>query len=184
MINEEITLINKRFPALSNANKLIFLRQNNENNTQFSIVNDEIIEMPIYSKKKHNIIKYLHSVLNDGKNKVEIFSQIYFIDDDNITFDLAVNFNSPSEHRIFTCADAYLIVAISENEREFYLKIFNKLRKFGNSFNYCFIDVSAKTIINFKSNYSVSDVSFEMHHKSDNFFKLKEYEFDMKKIFY
>ena len=95
-----------------------------------------------------------------------------------------MNFNSSIEHRIFTCADAYLIVAISENEREFYLKIFNKLRKFGNSFDYCFIDVSAKTIINYKSNYSVSDVSCEIYHKSNNFFKLKDYEFDMKKIFY
>jgi hypothetical protein len=29
-----------------------------------------------------------------------------------------------------------------------------------------------------------SDVSFEIHHKSNNFFKLKDYEFDIKKIFY
>jgi hypothetical protein len=180
-MNEQIALIHKRFPTLSGASKLIFLRQNSENNNQFSILNDEIVEMPIYSKKKHNIIKYLDSILNDGKNRVEIFSQIYLFDDDHITFDLAVNFNCTTEHKIFSSADAYFIVAISEKEREFYLKIFDKLRKFGSIFNYCFIDVSAKTVVNYKTN---SSIIAEIHHKSNKFFKLDDYEFDMKKIFY
>lgn len=184
MMNEQVALINKRFPTLSNANKLILLRQDNENNTQFSIVNDEIVEMPIYSNKKHNIIKYLDSILNDGKNQVEIFSQIYLTDDDYITFDLAVNFNSTSEHKIFSNANAYFIVAIIKKEREFYLKIFDKLRRFGSIFNYYFIDVSANTIINYKPNFYNSSIIAEIHHKSNKFFKLNDYEFDMKKIFY
>ncbi len=188
MLKEQINILDKRFSSFSNSSKIRMLKFiNEESKTLYSLVNDKIIEMPIYSENKNNIVNYIYSVLSeDGNNQVEKFSELYQDETNQITFDLAVNFDEKKEYRIFSHPQAYFIVAMNNKEREFYLKILENLREMNNEFYYILIDYSAKLVLKIKANDQVrfnSTNCIEIIHESKKKFKINNYEFDMKSIF-
>lgn len=188
MLKEKLSYLDLKYPSLSNFSKMRMLNNCNEkSNNLYSLVDDKIIEMPIYSEVKNNIVNYLYSVLNqDGKNQVEKYPDLFQGEYNHITFDLAVNFDEKKEYKIFSHPDAYIIVAIKDKEREFYLKMLEHLREFNNEFFYILIEYSAKLVFKIKANEMVrfkSTNNIEIIHKSQKNFKINDYVFDMKKIF-
>lgn len=188
MLKEQISFLDKKFPYLNNSSKIKILKNINEESKKlYSLVDNKIIEMPIFSEAKNKIVNYLYSVLNeDGKNQVEKYSEIYQCEYNKITFDIAVNFNEKREFEIFSLPHAYFVVAMNNKEREFYLKILEKLSETRIGFYYILIDYSAKIVLKIKANERVQfkfDNCVEIIHESKKQFKINDYEFDMKCIF-
>lgn len=188
MLKEQISFLDKKFPYLNNSSKIRMLKiSNDESKSLYSLVDDKIIEMPIYSEAKNKIVNYLYSVLNeDDKNQVEKFPEIYQGESNQISFDLAVNFDNKREFKIVSNPHAYFVVAMNNKEREFYLKILENLSEMNNEFYYILIDYSAKVVFKIKANEQVrfkSTNCIEIIHESKKKFKLNNYEFDMKSIF-
>lgn len=188
MLKEQISFLDKKFPYLNNDSKMRMLKNiNDESKKLYSLVDNKIIEMPIFSEAKNKIVNYLYNVLNeDGNNKVEKYSEIYQDEFNKITFDIAVNFNEKREFEIFSLPHAYFIVSMNNKDREFYLKILEKLSETRIGFYYILIDYPAKIVLKIKANERVQfkfDNCVQVIHESQKQFKIKDYVFDMKKIF-
>jgi len=188
MLKEQISFLDKKFPYLNNSSKIKILKNINEESKKlYSLVDNKIIEMPIFSEAKNKIVNYLYNVLNeDDKNQVEKYSEIFQCEFNKITFDIAVNFDEKREFEIFSQPQAYFIVAMNNKEREFYLKILEKLSEIRSEFYYIIIDYSAKIVLKIKANDQVrfkSTNCIEIIHESQKQFKLNDYEFNMKSIF-
>jgi hypothetical protein len=188
MLKEQISFLDEKFPSLSNSSKIKMLKNiNKESKKLYSLVDNKIIEMPIYSEAKNKIVNYIYKILNeDGNNQVEKYSELYQCEFNKITFDIAVNFDEKREFEIFTLPHAYFVVAMNNKEREFYLKILEKLSEVRSEFYYILIDYSAKLVFKIKANEQVQfkfENCVEIIHESKKKLKIKDYEFDMKSIF-
>ena len=188
MLKEQISFLDKKFPSLSNSSKMRMLKlSSEESKTLYSLVDDKIIEMPIYSEAKNRVVNYLYSVLSeDNQNQVEKFPELFQGETNKIVFDLAANFDEKKDYRILSHPQAYFIVAMNNKEREFYLKILEKLSEVRIEFYYVLIDYSAKVVFKIKANvqarFELANC-IEIIHESKKKFKLNDYEFDMKSIF-
>ncbi|MBX9837134.1 MAG: hypothetical protein K2X69_02350 [Silvanigrellaceae bacterium] len=188
MLKEQISFLDEKFPSLSNSSKMRMLKlSNEESKTLYSLVDDKIIEMPIYSEAKNRVVNYLYSVLSeDNQNQVEKFPELFQGETNKISFDLAANFDEKKEYKILSHPHAYFVVAMNNKEREFYLKIFENLREMDNEFYYVLIDYSAKIVFKIKANvqarFELANC-VEIIHESKKKFKINNYEFDMKCIF-
>lgn len=188
MLKEQISILDKKFPYLNNSSKIRMLKNINEESKKlYSLVDNKIIEMPIFSEAKNKIVNYLYNVLNeDGNNQVEKYSEIFQCEYNKITFDIAVNFDEKREFEIFSCPHAYFIVSMNNKEREFYLKTLEKLSETRIGFYYILIDYPAKIVLKIKANERVQfkfENCVEVIHESQKQFKINDYEFDMKRIF-